>query len=97
MKTELKKIKVSSIIFSIYPIALFAIAFVFSIGQGIIEKQFGYTSLNESWFIFTTARIVVFVVAFLLASMVSALIYNLLCRFGLKGISIECKDKKEGV
>lgn len=97
MKIELKKIKVSSIIFSIYPVALFAIAFVFAIGQGITEKQFGYTSLNEGWFIFTTLKIIIFVVAFLLSSMISAFIYNLLCRLGLKGISVECKDKKERV
>ncbi len=91
MKLEIKNISLRSVIFSVYPLIVFAISLlnaVFAaeaIGEyGIMERvmQVVLWSLAETMVILVTTLVVAFV-------------YNLLCSFGVKGLRFEIEEVED--
>lgn len=91
MKLEIKNISLSSVIFSVYPLIVFALSLINAvfaaeaIGEyGIMERvmQVVLWSLAETMVILVTTLVVAFV-------------YNLLCSFGVKGLRFEIEEVED--
>jgi len=93
MKVELKKIKMSSVVFSVYPIIIAVMGVIYSIFTIMWSNaNTAYiTPLSLKVVLLTTLAYVVIV---LLASMLFVLLYNVLCATGIKGITLELEDKE---
>lgn len=89
MKVEIKKIAVSNVIFSAFPVAVFVVMLITALLElfnpdGAITLDYIMTLIMRS--IQGTLLALVSVVFFLLA-------YNILCAVGIRGVRVELEDK----
>ena len=89
MRVEIKKIGISNVIFSAFPVAVFVVMLITALLElfnpdGAITLDYIMTLIMRS--IQGTLLALVSVVFFLLA-------YNILCAVGIRGVRVELDDK----
>lgn len=89
MRVEIKKIGISNVIFSAFPVAVFVVMLITALLElfnpdGAITLDYIMTLIMRS--IQGTLLMLVSVVFFLLA-------YNILCAVGIRGVRVELEDK----
>ncbi len=89
MRVEIKKIGISNVIFSAFPVAVFVVMLITALLElfnpdGAITLDYIMTLIMRS--IQGTLLALVSVVFFLLA-------YNILCAVGIRGVRVELEDK----
>ena len=89
MRVEIKKIGISNVIFSAFPVAVFVVMLITALSElfnpdGAITLDYIMTLIMRS--IQGTLLALVSVVFFLLA-------YNILCAVGIRGVRVELEDK----
>ncbi|MBT3393017.1 MAG: hypothetical protein HN833_04370 [Elusimicrobiaceae bacterium] len=90
MKIELKSVPLSSLVFSVYPIACFAIGIVYSIINAFYTTYATVSAMLTQVMLMSVAYM--FMLVF--ASVIFMMIYNLLCSMGMKGIVLNVEDKQ---
>ncbi len=89
MRVEIKKIAIGNVIFSAFPVAVFAVMLITALLElfnpdGSVTLDYIMTLIMRS--IQGTLLTLVSVVFFLLA-------YNILCAVGIRGVRVELEDK----
>lgn len=89
MRVEIKKIGISNVVFSAFPVAVFVVMLITALLElfnpdGAITLDYIMTLIMRS--IQGTLLALVSVVFFLLA-------YNILCAVGIRGVRVELEDK----
>ena len=89
MRVEIKKIAIGNVIFSAFPVAVFAVMLITALLElfnpdGAITLDYIMTLIMRS--IQGTLLALVSVVFFLLS-------YNILCAVGIRGVRVELEDK----
>lgn len=89
MKVEIKKIGISNVIFSAFPVAVFVVMLISALLElfnpdGIIGIDYVMSLIMRA--IQGTLLTLISVVFFLLA-------YNFLCAVGIRGVNVELEDK----
>jgi len=89
MKLEIKKIKITSLLFSVFPVAVFAVMFL-----GSFMDMFNpEASINLTYMVQLTIRAIQETILFLVSAVVFLWVYNLLCALGIRGVRVELEDK----
>ena len=88
MKLEIKNISLKSLIFSVYPLVVFAFCFLIAI--------FTIGDLSDFTFIQKVMQVVLWTLtetlSIVVISVALAFVYNILCSFGIKGIRFEIEE-----
>lgn len=89
MKVEIKKIGVSSLLFSVFPLAVFAVMLV----SAFMEVFNPEASINMAYVMGLVMRAIQGTLLVLVSSVFFLLAYNLLCAVGIRGVRVELEDK----
>ncbi|MBD9149754.1 hypothetical protein [Candidatus Avelusimicrobium fimicolum] len=89
MKVEIKKINISALLFSVFPLAVFVVMLL-SAFMEIFNPDFSFTVAYVMGLIM---RAIQGTLLFLVSSVLFALAYNLLCSIGIRGVHVELEDK----
>ena len=85
MKVEIKKINISALLFSVFPLAVFVVMLL-SAFMEMFNPDFSYV-------MGLIMRAIQGTLLFLVSSVLFALAYNLLCSIGIRGVHVELEDK----
>lgn len=88
MKIELRKIELTSLLFSAFPIAVFCIMLIKSTIVSVAEAESFYFSLLGT--IIFAAIVETF--AWIVVAIVTVAVYNFICALGLRGVRLELDD-----
>ncbi len=91
MKVQLKRIQVSSVVFSAYPLALFAIGVIYAVINAMYEIYATVSAMLTNILLMSVAYMFMLVIA----TLFFVLVYNLLISLGMKGFVFELEDKTE--
>ena len=89
MKVEIKKIGISSLLFSVFPLAVFVVMLV----SAFMEVFNPEASINMVYVIGLIMRAIQGTLLVLVSSVFFLLAYNLLCAVGIRGVRVELEDK----
>lgn len=89
MKVELKKISLSSMLFSVFPLAVFVVMLI----SACLEVFNPDAMLSVSYVIGLVLRAIAGTLIFLVSAVFCVLAYNGLCALGIRGIQVELEDK----
>lgn len=89
MKVEIKKIGVMSVLFSVFPLAVFVVMLV-----GAFMEMFNPdASLSMAYVMGLIMCAIQGTLIVLVSSVFFLLAYNLLCAVGIRGVQVELEDK----
>lgn len=91
MKVELKKMRVSSVVFSAYPLALFAIGVIYAVINAMYEMYATVSAMLTNILLMSVAYMFMLVVA----TLFFVLAYNLLISLGVRGFVFDLADKED--
>ncbi|MGN0023844.1 MAG: hypothetical protein ACI351_00200 [Candidatus Avelusimicrobium sp.] len=89
MKVEIKKIGISSLLFSVFPLAVFVVMLV----SAFMEVFNPEASINMAYVMGLVMRAIQGTLLVLVSSVFFLLAYNLLCAVGIRGVRVELEDK----
>lgn len=89
MKVEIKKIGVSSVLFSVFPLAVFIIMLI----SAFLEVFSPDATINLTYIMSLIMHAIQGTLLFLVTAVFFVLAYNLLAAIGIRGIRIELEDK----
>ncbi len=89
MKVEIKKIGISSLLFSVFPLAVFVVMLV----SAFMEVFNPEASINMAYVMGLIMRAIQGTLLVLVSSVFLLLAYNLLCAVGIRGVRVELEDK----
>ena len=89
MKVEIKKIGISSLLFSVFPLAVFVVMLV----SAFMEVFNPEASINMAYVMGLIMRAIQGTLLVLVWSVFFLLAYNLLCAVGIRGVRVELEDK----
>lgn len=89
MKVEIKKIGISSLLFSVFPLAVFVVMLV----SAFMEVFNPEASVNMAYVMGLIMRAIQGTLLVLVSSVFFLLAYNLLCAVGIRGVRVELEDK----
>jgi hypothetical protein len=92
MKLEIRKITISSLFLSAYPLVLFALALARAL---LAPPDFGAAATAVEMIMQVVLGILVETAVMLVLSVVIAFVYNLFCSFGIKGIRFDIEEVEE--
>ncbi len=90
MKVEIKKIGITNVIFSVFPVAVFVVMLV----GGIINMFSPDASFNLSFLMNMIMSAIINTLLFLVLTVFFLLAYNILCGIGIRGVCVELEDKE---
>lgn len=89
MKVEIKKIGILSLLFSVFPLAVFVVMLV-----GAFMEVFNpEASINMAYVMGLVMRAIQGTLLVLVSSVFFLLAYNVLCAVGIRGVRVELEDK----
>lgn len=91
MKLEIKNISLSSVIFSAYPLLVFALSLLNAVFAAEAIPEYGIMEKVMQVVLWALAETMVL----LITSLVVAFAYNLLCSFGVKGLRFEIEEVED--
>ncbi|MDR1123726.1 MAG: hypothetical protein LBL61_03835 [Elusimicrobiota bacterium] len=91
MKLEIRKITISSLVLSAYPLVLFGLAMARAL---LAPPDFGDASAGQM-VMQVILGILVETAVMLMLSVIIAFVYNLFCSFGIKGIRFDIEEVEE--
>lgn len=89
MKVEIKKIGISSLLFSVFPLAVFVVMLV----SAFMEVFNPEASISMAYVMGLVMRAIQGTLLVLVSSVFFVLAYNLLCAVGIRGVHVELEDK----
>ena len=89
MKVEIKKIPVLSVLFSVFPLAVFVVMLV----TALMEVFNPEVTLNVTYVMGLAIRAIQSTILTLVSVVFFVWTYNLLCAIGIRGIHVELEDK----
>jgi len=89
MKVEIKKIGISSLLFSVFPLAVFVVMLV----GAFLEMFNPEASLSMAYVMGLVMRAIQGTLLFLVSAVFFLLAYNLLCAMGIRGVQVHLEDK----
>lgn len=89
MKVEIKKIGISSLLFSVFPLAVFVVMLV----SAFMEVFNPEASISMAYVMGLIMRAIQGTLLTLVSSVFFVLAYNLLCAVGIRGVHVELEDK----
>ena len=92
MKLEIRKIAVSSLVLSAYPLVLFGLAMARAL---LATPEFGADATGAQMAMQVILGILVETAVMLVLSVIIAFVYNLFCSFGIKGIRFDIEEVEE--
>jgi len=90
MKVELKKISVLNVVFSAFPVAVFVLMLVSGI-MGLFSPDMAF---NIKFLMTMIMQAIVNTLLFLVFAVFFLLTYNVLCRIGIRPVTVELEDKE---
>ncbi|MDR0735107.1 MAG: hypothetical protein LBG16_05450 [Elusimicrobiota bacterium] len=92
MKLEIRKITISSLFLSAYPLVLFGLALARAL---LAPPDFSASATAVEMIMQVVLGILVETAVMLVLSVVIAFVYNLFCSFGIKGIRFDIEEVEE--
>ena len=89
MKVDIKKIGVSTVLFSVFPLAVFVVMLV----GAFLEIFNPDATLNVTYLMSLIMRAIQGTLLFLVSTVFFLWAYNLLCALGIRGVRVELEDK----
>lgn len=89
MKVEIKKIGISTVLFSVFPLAVFVVMLL----SAFMEVFNPEAVVNAAYVMGLVMRAIQSTLLFLVSSVFFLLAYNLLCAVGIRGVRVELEDK----
>lgn len=89
MKVEIKKIGISTVLFSVFPLAVFVVMLL----SAFMEVFNPDAVVNAAYIMGLVMRAIQSTLLFLVSSVFFLLAYNLLCAVGIRGVRVELEDK----
>ncbi len=89
MKVEIKKIGISTVLFSVFPLAVFVVMLL----SAFMEVFNPDAVVNAAYVMGLVMRSIQSTLLFLVSSVFFLLAYNLLCAVGIRGVRVELEDK----
>ena len=89
MKVEIKKIGVSTVLFSVFPLAVFVVMLI----GAFLEIFNPDATLNVTYLMSLIMRAIQGTLLFLVSTVFFLWAYNLLCALGILGVRVELEDK----
>ncbi len=89
MKVEIKKISILSVLFSVFPLAVFTVMLL----SAFMELFNPDVVLNTTYVMSLIMRAIEEVIVFLVLTVFFLLAYNGLCALGIRGIQVNLEDK----
>ncbi len=89
MKVEIKKIGISTVLFSVFPLAVFVVMML----SALMEVFNPEAVINAAYIMGLIMRAIQSTLLFLVSTVFFLLAYNLLCAVGIRGVRVELEDK----
>lgn len=89
MKVEIKKVGILSVLFSVFPLAVFVVMLV----SAFMEMFNPEATLSMAYVMGLVMRAIQGTLLVLVSSVFFLLAYNLLCAVGIRGVQVELEDK----
>jgi len=89
MKVEIKKIPVLSVLFSVFPLAVFVVMLI----SALLEMFNPDVVFNTAYAVGLILRAIQGTILFLVSAVFFLLAYNALCALGIRGVQVELEDK----
>lgn len=89
MKVEIKKINILSVLFSVFPLAVFVMVLL----SAFVELFSPEASFNVAYLMGLIMRAIQGTILALVSAVVFVLVYNGLSALGIRGIHVELEDK----
>lgn len=89
MKVEIKKISISSVLFSVFPLAVFVIMLI----SAFFEVFSPDATVNMTYIMSLIMHAVQGTLLFLVSAVFFLWAYNLLVAIGIRGVRVELEDK----
>ena len=90
MKIEIKKISIRTVLFSVFPLAVFVVMLT----SAFLELFSPDAVLNWDYFMGLILRAIQGTLLFLVSAVFFLLAYNLFCALGIRGVSVILQDKE---
>lgn len=89
MKVEIKKIGITSLLFSVFPVAVFVVMLL----GACVEMFSPEASVNLTYMMQLIIRAIQETILFLVATVLFLWVYNLLCAIGIRGVRVDFEEK----
>ena len=89
MKVEIKKVSILSVLFSVFPLAVFVVVLL----SAFMELFSPEAVFNMAYVMGLIMRAIEEVILFLVLAVFFLLAYNGLCALGIRGVQIDLEDK----
>ncbi|MBO7191386.1 MAG: hypothetical protein J6V32_04730 [Elusimicrobiaceae bacterium] len=89
MKVEIKKVHIGSVLFSVFPLAVFVVMLC----SAFIEFFNPDASFGIAYFMSLVMRAIQGTLLFLLGTVAFLFVYNVLRGIGIRGVHVELEDK----
>ena len=89
MKVEIKKVSIKEVLFSVFPLAVFAVMFV----MACLEVFKPEASFTASYVMGLVLFAIQGTLLFLVSTVIFLAVYNFLCTLGVRGVRVELEDK----
>lgn len=89
MKVEIKKVSIKDLLFSGFPLAVFAVMLV----TAVLEVFKPGASLTTSYVMGLIMFAIEGTILFLVSAVAALWVYNFLCALGIRGVRVELEDK----
>ena len=89
MKVEIKKVGISSLLFSVFPLAVFVIMLI----SAFLEVFSPDATINLTYIMSLIMHAIQGTLLFLVSAVFFLLAYNLLTAIGIPGVRVELEDK----
>ena len=86
---EIKKIGITSLLFSVFPVAVFMVMLLWA----CIDMFSPEASVNLTYIMQLIIRAIQETILFLVSTVFFLWVYNLLCAIGIRGVRVELEDK----
>ena len=89
MKVEIKKVCIKDVLFSVFPLAVFAVMLL----TAFLEVFKPEASITASYLMGLVMFAIQGTVIFLVGAVVFLAVYNFLCALGIRGVRVDLEDK----
>ncbi len=89
MRVEIKKIGISTVLFSVFPLAVFVVMLL----SAFMEIFNPDAVISVAYIMGLVMRAIQSTLLFLVSTVFFLLAYNLLCAVGIRGVRVELEDK----
>ena len=90
MKVEIKKISIMTVLFSVFPLAVFVVMLI----SAFLELFSPEAVFNMTYLMGLVMRAIQSTVLFLVSTVFFLLAYNLFCAIGIRGVRVILEDKE---